>query len=61
MSRITPRPASRACSESQALIDESATLISGAGEAIAMHLDQIARSKKLIEKSRKQIADYRDK
>lgn len=59
MSGNTLRLANRACSDSQALIDESAILISGSGEAIALHLDQIAKSKKLIERSRKQIADYR--
>jgi hypothetical protein len=61
MPRNAPHLANRACSDSQALIDESANLITGSGEAIALHLDQIAKSKVLIEKSRKQISNYRER
>ena len=61
MPRNAPHLANRACSDSQVLIDESANLITGSGEAIALHLDQIAKSKVLIEKSRKQISNYRER
>lgn len=60
MSRNTRRPENRACRDSQAMISESANLINGSGEAIAQHRDQIARSNELLEKSRRQIANYRD-
>lgn len=55
------RRASSACADSRELIDQSAVLISGSSVACAVHLDQIAKSKAIVAKSRAQIALFRAK
>ncbi|HEX5847018.1 MAG TPA: hypothetical protein VFY53_12330 [Rhodoplanes sp.] len=39
------------CADSRDLIDQSAVLISGSGVACAGHKDQIAKSRKAVEKA----------
>jgi hypothetical protein len=55
------RGVTRAYIESFELIDQSRVLISGSGAALAVHRDQIAKAKAMIESSRRQIARLRAK
>ena len=53
------RDTKRLCVDSRDLIDQSDALISGAGAACAIFMDQIEKTKEAVIKSRKQISRLR--
>jgi hypothetical protein len=58
---VNVQTAGRACIDSRELIDQSFVLISGANVAWDSQRAQIAKTRKIIRKSRQQIARLRGK